>query len=65
MAEELRYVIIKINKTIEPFYFIGKDRNVVYDSKNDPLDTKALSLKNNISDDEKKSNRISKTKNER
>ena len=45
MAEELCYVIIKLNEKDNFFVLLDKDRNVVNDSKIDSMDIKALILK--------------------
>ena len=53
MSDELRYGIIKYNRKEKTFIIIDKNRTMIYDSRVGFLDSKALSLKDNLESEDK------------
>ena len=53
MSDELRYGIIKYNRKENTFIIIDKNRTMIYDSRVDFLDLKALSLKDKLESEDK------------
>ena len=53
MSDELRYGIIKYNKKENTFIITSSNRTMIYDSRVDFLDLKALSLKDDLEREDK------------